>query len=574
MSTITALYVEDTKSDRRAFSGLIKDALRSLPGSPDARLTAVDSADDAREMVETGARYHFYFVDLDFSSQKSRPKLQGLHFVESMRRKDPEAAILVISSMDPDSLKRAVDVGADDALSKDDLFNDPHAVQTIRAACLSALEKHGRDDLSTGGLLLDYDRFDLPLAAAVDHISPGTLKSLLLRIDPKMLKATPTLVSGGLSGPQLFALRCQSQPESGRPANAERHLLLKLQRDLDALQREAEGSRRVSELPNFPARLVLPLDARLAPEELHHRGWYALVARYQSDVVTLQKWLSGTPNPDDLHRLCGHLFIAGGLKQLYGVTEPRNKRTVDGYREALLPLGRRARILLAMEELKPLLSEIPELQRLGGSVDNPQVTLDFQAELIGNFLEQGAISGLNPIDLEGVTHFCPSHGDLHSRNVLVSRDDFGNIQSYLINFAHHAPLPRGADLARLVVDLFITVLNAGPRAHQWRLVPDWLAWCYQFLLGDEHALNTLIKSPDPTWDQSTINGLQLLSWIRGRREEIVPGMPAWELSLAMAIEFLRYSYLDTLPTPKRLLGLAAGSLALQACAHQFNNSSL
>lgn len=560
MKKIRALYVEDNPQDAATLSRQICKALDRIPGKPETKLEIAVNVHDARTLLDTSA-FDILFADLDFGDDRTGPRLLGKSLIKEMRRDCPNALIICISYTSEQERAWAREAGADVVLHKDTLWDDDDIADTIWKAVRKAASKHDRDEFVVGGFNLHHYEDSWPLASAIEEIGRNTLLFLMRQHEPSLNEGSLSLISGGFSGATLFCV-------TPGPYEQTRPFLLKVHRDRESLEVEAKRSAEVRRLPAFPPEFILPLDQDGSTDLPNYRGWYAVTSNFNSAWVTLSSWITRDYRADTVDRLAFILFRDQGMQSLSRSSEVISKRPSHAYLETLLKLGRRSRVYESAKELSGMLVSDDVLAQVQVAMPESfdRSLLVFHSTPVENFLAHGVVDGMSTLNVVGETVFYPAHGDLHSRNILVS-DHSGNIIVKLIDFAHFGKLPRGADLARLTVDLFISCAYSGTRGHCWQFLPVWMLFCQSFLSFDAVEFQTLTSTlPCAADDHRTRNVFALLHWMMIHRDEIVPGMPHWEFSLALAIEFLRHTYFDNIPAPKRAFALLAGSLALRVCA--------
>jgi hypothetical protein len=209
-----------------------------------------------------------------------------------------------------------------------------------------------------------------------------------------------------------------------------------------------------------------------------------------------------------------------------------------------LTVGRRARVSLAIEELDQL-----AVKYTGRFYDPSLLDTYLELERFGSIDRGRPAKG---------TMRCWSHGDLHCHNVLVH----GREEPVLIDAANIESMHWASDPARLSVDILIGSLEAGHTSHEWSRMEYWLACAEAFFKRSVDQLT----DPTPTgaalrWIAENVDRMCDRCWSEGTK---------WEWFLALGVELLRASYRQTdLPTPKRVLALAAACMALREAESQF-----
>ncbi|WP_459865330.1 response regulator [Endothiovibrio diazotrophicus] len=574
--TIRILYVEDDPSDRAYFSNMLRDAFRGLQDL-ELDLQTVDNVDQAHDLLDgtEESPMELYLVDLNFAPPDQPYRLNGLPFINSLRDRFGKVAIIAISSMDPKVREKAEKAGADDILNKPKLWSDPKATHIMQQAVRGALEKHGLIALEHTPGKVEIDEKNRSLMAALKQVGLSTVTETVTKIESVAYSRIEIkLVSGGMSGAQTFAVECTPKAEPGL-ATPTKHFLVKMDRDRADLTREWKNGRKVLLEKNFPTTFVLPL-LDTEPKELKKDGWVAVVGSFDSDACSFEGWLTDNAlGRERLHSALEQLCLFN-LGKVFSATATDASSPIDCYRRELLKDSRIARVLAALKELGaliPLALKEETFTKVGDAVKG---AVDFDERVVFNFLERGDLGGISLRSLPDHTVLCYSHGDLHGRNILIAKDAPLPL-SQLIDFSHTGTLPRCADLSMLAASLLARCLDAGPRGYRWESMADWVQCACLFLDENADGLDALSGLPNLDGSekgQASVQTLWTLAWIARHWRQVLPETPLWELTLAMAIQFLRLSYFQDCTAPKRVFGLIMASIALKACVRQFDAGNM
>lgn len=392
--------------------------------------------------------------------------------------------------------------------------------------------------------MLQFDAHHIQTAALVEAVTDTTILYFATKLASRSIKrAHATYIRGGRSGASTLNVNCDLVTASQDPPLA-RSLLLKLSKDPSALT--AELNKDVSV---FYPDLFIPF---LHSGIVSQGDWHCLGSDFESSGKMLLDWLrSGVASKEDIEKTLTALFSDRGLAKAYRNPGPRYNTHPVKFLWELLVRTRRDRIAGALDELLPLAKDHDKLAWLDPA-------------LVHRFLSGSQLIG----DLDGNqvppgTCAVWSHGDLHSRNILV--DESGRAR--LIDRERIQQMHWACDVARLLVDILVSGLDGDTTSYEWNAMEHWCE-CAVCLVRNERLRDA----------RSEANvGVQLAAtWLRSNWQVIHACAkyvkPEWQFILALAIEFLRASYRPELPPPKRFLGLVAGCQALRETALAFRDS--
>ena len=163
---------------------------------------------------------------------------------------------------------------------------------------------------------------------------------------------------------------------------------------------------------------------------------------------------------------------------------------------------------------------------------------------------------------------CQCHGDLHSRNILVST--VSPPTPIIIDWSDYEASHWAVDYARLLVDLLLSAYDAGPVSYEWSHIARWRELARGVVAGnvlpdDGHDSNRLVRTA-VNWMITNIGAacpaVESVQDLNARR---------WEWQLALAVEFMRGGYSLGLTTPKRVFALLASADTITAAEQSLPN---
>lgn len=543
MKEVRCLFWDDEdEQDRKRYEGWLRRAWDRLGTGVPIEVRSFQSPEEvSREISSNIDKYDLFVADIYYGPEEDDPR--GLHLISEARANGSLAIVALTRGEDE---KDARNAGADEFVSKLVISRRDYDLSNLGSVLLTALRKRGYEPLPTEKIKLIVDSDDLPLGAVMETLGRENLVSLVLKIlRPRMCSVMSVgFIRPGLSGAIVLRIECELEVEQGKAPEG-RSLLIKASRDRSQL--DAEVMRR-RDVETFPSGLFVPF---LLGDVVDSGGWHAIGANFQAAAKTLVDWLGVRQSKAEIELAMRTLFLEGGLGDIYkrSILDPDTRPNVAIW--SLLAIQRRARILLAVKELGPL----AEKYGLGF----------YEERLIINFISDARrIGDLNEEEVSRGVRYCRCHGDLHGRNILILE---GRVSSMLVDPANIRQLHWASDVARLCVDLIVSVMDKGMSSFEWEQdrIRHWLLLCDHFIQGELTSLR-----------EDEADGVRVaLQWVRLNLEkifgkEILQGLFEAEFRLTLAVEFLRAAYREQdLPGPKRTLGLVAGCLALRAAEKAF-----
>lgn len=359
-------------------------------------------------------------------------------------------------------------------------------------------------------------------------------------------------LSPGLSGAKVLKLTYSGPKEDFKT----RPILLKVSRDRASLERELVNFRDLLRTPG--RRLARTVAQPRNPDSgpLESNGWFAVSFECAAPATSLVDWLTASPPPTDLEvtRLIEGLIIGGHLSDTYKTTSQDDVVILEGVASSLLSHYRTMAILEAIDEFQPLLFK-HEKGKLS------------QLDFLKTYLKEGRLEGVASVDLsKKPTRTCLVHGDLHGRNVLVTRNASQD-SAVLIDIASMRRAVWTVDIVRLLCDVFLSGWDRGAPSLEWSGLKSW---------RDQLGLFARLGSAMPAPPKEPANRAvrTAVDWLYTKKFEIA-GLPdepyhASEFYLSLAVEFARASYRDRdLPAPKRAFALVVANALLRDASTSF-----
>ncbi|MDT5121593.1 MAG: hypothetical protein QOC96_1075 [Acidobacteriota bacterium] len=526
MNEFQCLYLEDDDDDYETFKQTFERAMKPIE-------LIIDRAKNTKEafgkLDARGDELDVFFADILMPDSK-----EGLNVVEYVAKNYSDILIIGVSKAEgshPGTMdefkQRAGDVFwfFDKRLLKDD-----YPYERIKAEIISAAIEKGFELYEGEEVKIDWEPEIVgneKLDAEIDLIGIGRLRKILKMISPESDMFMPYYVAPGFSGASV--LRVRGTNATGKQP---RNLLVKFSPDRSKLEEELEYAPREG-VPS--SNIYVPYLHEDAPWE--YDGIYAIAARFEEDAITLEEWLNDPEiNPrDTVQDVFNELFIQG-LGKAY--TEGNDLAEVTA-KELLTPSVRtRARILISLDLIEGLLKE---------------AKTEIDLTLARNFVRLNGQINTHPAKVyPRGTNVCWSHGDLHSRNILIRVSARSRPQ--LIDTGNRRERLWASDPARLCADLWITNWDRKPKSYFWSNIKTWR----------EH-IRTWMNNGDIPLEEASLNRrvLDALAWIRDNLANLFDLNKAefakWQFDLALALEFLSMSAYPDIPMPKRCLGVLAAN---------------
>jgi len=394
-----------------------------------------------------------------------------------------------------------------------------------------------------------YDKLDEQVDNVVTEIGKSTIVYLYTRLienGARIKRIEISFVNEGMSG--AIPLRVRSTDDMGLVADH----LLKLSR---TPQRLLDELKRYPTIGQYSSRTLVRYIGS-GSVDVCFKGWYGIVAQFESASVSLSSWLTLNRDSVALEGVFRSLFFNGGLSSGYQVHGKGSGEDDLGVLEALLPKGlKRLRVLSAIKVLRSVITE-------SGLADGETWTR--HERLVKTLLGSGQLGAVDHRRLEVPALMVSCHGDLHGGNVLVS--DHSPYVALVIDTADFGVAHWATDVSRLFVDLAMHACGSGWPEVDWSRVHAWRDGIVRLYKGEDDGL---WASGPGSW-----LGAQ---WLVANVRAICPAIQSdddwrlrnWELMLAVALQFLRCGYRQNLPWTKRCVGIAVGSKMLDVCASEF-----
>jgi len=551
MKTLNILYVDE--SDLYANFAPIMARPFSMPkGSPVPIVvdgvtptdgSMVPSLDDAYDMVaKEPDRWHIVVVDILFGPEPA-PERLGAGLISRLRSSFPHLAVVAFTSGGSGAEEAALEAGAHAVVLKRGFAEDNGKRWLAKIREVLAQVGVHLSPFDPGEHIPPYaldGLTDLPLRAVVDQFGWQRLWEAVFEVNdraPLTVEAVE-FVAPGLSGAAVVRVVANVEVTPGDVV--QRRLLVKASRVSGALEEEVQGRAKAMDLGGA-------LFAAMRSEEVTIiEDWSFIAYELLEPAMTLRSWVKEAEGPR----------AAACAKELATRLRSANRssaRVIDklapyhSIRDGILPSYRRARVLLAIQDLEPLVEafDLPVEFDAG----RLRAVLGKNAVIDGVELSEGRISSVHVL----------SHGDLHGGNCLV--DEFG--RPTLVDPANVALRPWASDLARLHVDLAVSTLVTGFSVHDWTAVGGWKQLC-----TSPFDANEVSDGPRSTLAHLA-SACSELGAALAQKTGVTINVP-FEVNLALACEYLRAAARkEELSVQGRLVALCAADHHVRLAVEAF-----
>jgi hypothetical protein len=366
-----------------------------------------------------------------------------------------------------------------------------------------------------------YNENDMLLINSVITIGERNFNDIIYQIAEKTKFVGKIIVyrmTSGLSGAILFKLEINGQ-----------YSILKLSREIEKLKIEHQNS--IELYHKFPNRLINHIDS----EEYYSYNFTVLgilLKEIDNSITLFDFLIDAATSKDNIEKFLTDLFIDDqGLKNHYKT----HKKGQGDWTTIFNKINESKFILIQMSynSLKPLVIkfyrefEIEDFRRL-------TINHDF-----------GKLNKKNLLDKKYFKELMLSHGDLHSKNILVQ----SGFHPVIIDTGSLSYQFWSVDICRLIVHLFIEGLDYGQ---------------YEFFDLERinryiENLNKLIEGKELDFDGLNDNIYAAINWLSSNLTNIYKKeFELFEFQLGLMKEFLQVSYrFDTIPPNKRAFALIA-----------------
>jgi hypothetical protein len=500
--------------------------------------TELTDPDAAMRALAQPDRFDLVVIDLLFK----RPDLEdaevrGQELVELARRFSPNAYVFVISSGEekwPDLFSEAERAGAHRVLRRREFTTNSRDKSPSIIA--REIQRHLLENGSVREVPVTADHTDPAVQSFLFEVGEATLALLHQQVVEATGDQATTVEARYLAPGASGAAVCETIAILKRGQRV--HHVLKVSRALSDLRKETKKALQARQF--LPSRFLVPIHPERPVGPVN--GWYATGAPRDQNVVTLRQWLAKGPTTTQVEELFEALFdecLAPMYRNNVAVRSASPLSLLDfaHYKQRL--------ILHAMDDLMPCLPRIEGI----GIADVKSLETDLHG-----FVTERRLNGV--LDRQ-VPVTCPVtyvHGDLHGGNILLY--DGKHPVPALIDFSEFGPAHWAADVARLVVDLVLRVVDAGAESMFFDGLGAWRA-----LVGGIGNLSTDLTAAATTPATSaTLSGLR---WMVANLREICPPLRenfeahVWEWHAALSVYLLRGTYRYDISGPKRVLALVA-----------------
>jgi CheY-like chemotaxis protein len=552
---IKCLYIEDNKKHAKNLKAFLESAWAAASKRErDIEIDVVGEYAPAHERLQSGSALDLLIVDLELDKSFTL----AINLIKEAARGTHRPGIIVLSSYvnDPNhkkEIKDAKEAGADELIDKVEIFNGTESDESVGEKMMRSFQNRRGPSQNTPlrpRREIDRNAFQVGLGETDE------LSTLILKVDLHSIGIDTVLIpicaeicgegydrflfrylKPGISGAYVFQLTASSQR-----GNPDLSLLLKVSRNREALEREVTRFPKQGE----PAHKIY-VSYLTQQSVLGTDGWFAIAADFQSGAKTLLDWVIYHQGVPDLSNRLRGLF-SGPLRE--DVRQSTKIGITTGF-DALFPNPMRvSRILLALKRFSPIAEQQSKLLKI-----------PYRADLLQSFLIKRRIGELYGSNLTSKATTCLSHGDFHSRNILISESD-ETIR--IIDPAERDEWHWAGDVARLLVDLLVSAYHSGLEAYDTNLIPEWYNLALATVVGRDWPL------PSTNLRNEAVR--LAVKWCRENLGNIysVPSHQLdWEFQLAFAIELLRSTYRSDETPAKRAFAFIAAAAALEKCEQTY-----
>ncbi len=362
-------------------------------------------------------------------------------------------------------------------------------------------------------ILFDWDNDNLPLNMDIHSIGVSELNHLLFKIRKALTSENKFKVErlgGGFSGAVILKLRYDNSIS-----------ILKVSKDKELLKLEHERSK------DYYLKLPFNLRININSKEFETQNLTSFLLEEVKDSITLFDWILRTNDHSKIEELLSIIFLNNGLNHFY--RDNRNNtefkfteifKKIEGFKFSLVES--------AFNELKPILS-----------------AYDFKLSEIKNLCLNGVYNNIDKHSIKTTKKLPLLHGDLHSRNILVTNTNLPAI----IDTGGMSHGYWCLDIARLITHLFFVGIN-----HNTREYFDLDS------LDKDLAIIKKIMTCEQIEDDSINNNIIFtINWLVNHCEIIYEDLYSkWEFQLGLMKELLQISYrTNSIPPNKRAVALIA-----------------
>ncbi len=546
---IKCLYLEDDQKSFERYSRYLKVWWKHAIGS-EIVFEHVKTVTEVIEKLDAPiGSYQIFISDIllppmGSPNEKNRNKHEptGINAIKYASKK--ERILIIGLSVGEDKkqstfAKDATDAGAHIFHYIGELFDERGV--SIKEFCLKVNESLIQKGIIEDPIPLKYDIVDPRIVHIVNEIGSSKIKSLYIKVFSTYLQIkelNASYIAPGMSG--AYILRIKAQLHNMSYVNH----ILKVSSNKVRLDNERKRCPKAGPYAN---RLFISYFDNLANVD----EWYAIGAIFDQNTISLQQWLRQKETIKDVNNVLTTLFFSGGLKEGYLNSIDEKEFQGKSAVKVIAPNpSRSARIIIAMKELEPVILS----ERLVGVKD-----WKMKADILKKYLIYQQLASFNEKETPRSCVLCQCHGDLHTRNVLVTT--VGAPAPIIIDWSdldmHHWAI----DYARLMVDLLLSVYDYGIHSYEWSHLHDWSGLALQVIN------NTKLSMSSSNGNHSVVDAI---NWLIKNLSNICPAVEnienyskrKWELQLALAVEFMRGAYRLDLTAPKRVFGLISSYNAL------------
>lgn len=523
------------------------------------------SALDACQLVlQQTVPFDFAIVDYDLG-----PDENALSVVQELRKADSGCHIVVITgepSTNPKFAELSKREGADHAIIRSRLNLDPSDGSNPDDdwdgfSLARRLRRHMMvQDRTEGPKVTFADHIGVqsmlhslgdPPGANEDAISRGkkVARTLILECLERENDAGATLhvdhLAPGRSGAYVCKVR-RSQAASGQPDET---FVIKISLDRASLDAEQSANERASRV--LAPQVLIKFIGGLRSDR--GSGYSALAAHLAQDAVTLSSWLRDPATTAAQAQNVADELFGGYLANLFQPSLRHEEPLSHWMNTSPIHKLRLHEALSAYAEAwaHPSGANQPHAKEL--------------VAILRDYVDSGALPGVDAPMLDKHVMFVNAFGDLHSKNVLVQT--VSQPRPVLVDASRYGAHHWATDAARLLVDLILRVRRPGVESMLWSSLADQYDYCVSPLC---HCSSITAEEPAPGPVDAFIAQVvaNRRNYLRLKELGLRDAIWHWQWHVALGREFLRQGSSPDMAPPRTILALASAArhLAIAASA--------
>ena len=522
-------------------SSFVGNALETLGEKYNLKVNfqSATTIEESKKII-LGTQFQLIIVDLLVGDEVMGERI--LTFLEDKQSQVPVWILTHASELEVDlnALKKKYIIVSE-------VIKKTHNLDELKDIAAKFLE---RNELLIDDALKNTDRSDYQLQSDINLVGIENINTIIIRLKTNKVKKYSISrigqFSSGYSGAIIFELFYLD--ESGN----QKSILCKISKNREAIEKEYNNVKLYEE---FPPRLKVSY-----LEELKHvlatDKVSALVIENAKNSTTLLKYLlNKSTTTTQIEEVFSSIYFEDGLSQFYKDNPKGKEKFIDSCLNQL-DFGKISYIKKSIRELTPILKLHPKY---------------FDDALLNTILGDKSYSHLRKDNMTEDKFFknrILSHGDLHSKNLLISNIkyphiiDTGGMNASGSFWCY--------DISRLMVSLLLEGIDFEDVAFfKLESIKKWINQAIGVIKGDEELIMDSSTN-------SNINISHSLKWLRKNVITIYHGYnDEWEIQLGLALEFLKACYRsESLPPGKRAFAILAACEAIKISNTSFHENYL